>query len=103
MVFKSDLMVTVAKNLDIPIKLSLPYKDKFSILGLGDIVVPGILVAWALKFDVDNALEKFNEEKKDKISEKNFEIEKPFFWATLFGYFMGIVSTFVGMTLMNHA
>ena len=25
MVFKSDLMVTVAKNLDIPIKLSLPY------------------------------------------------------------------------------
>lgn len=56
MVFKSDLMVTVAKNLDVPIKLSLPYKDKFSILGLGDIVVPGILVAWALKYDVDLAL-----------------------------------------------
>ncbi len=52
-VFKSDLMVTVAKNFDVPIKLFLPYGDKKSILGLGDMVLPGILVALALKFDVD--------------------------------------------------
>ena len=65
MVFKSDLMVTVAKNLDIPIKLSLPYKGKFSILGLGDIVVPGILVAWALKYDVDNSLKEHNDQNRD--------------------------------------
>ena len=65
MVFKTDLMVSVAKNLDIPIKLSLPYKGKFSILGLGDIVVPGILVAWTLKYDVDNSLKEFNENKDE--------------------------------------
>lgn len=53
MVFKSDMMVTVAKNLDAPIKLILPNKNKPSMIGLGDIVLPGILVAWALKFDVD--------------------------------------------------
>ena len=57
MVFKSDMMITVAKNLNVPIKLILPFKDKPSIIGLGDIVLPGVLVAWALKFDIDKALE----------------------------------------------
>lgn len=57
MVFKSDLMITVAKNLEAPIKLVLPYGDKKSILGLGDIVIPGLLAAWALKYDIDKALE----------------------------------------------
>lgn len=61
MVFKSDMMVTVAKNLDAPIKLILPYKDKSSMIGLGDIVLPGILVAWCLKFDIDKAIDKYNE------------------------------------------
>lgn len=56
MVFKSKMMVTVAMSLDVPIKLKIPNGDKFSILGLGDIVVPGVLVAWALKFDVDSFL-----------------------------------------------
>src|SRR5690606_26523612 len=46
-VYGTDVMVTVAKNLDIPIKLVFPYlndlgEEKFSMLGLGDIVVPGI-------------------------------------------------------------
>ena len=56
MVFKSSMMVTVATNLDAPIKLKIPNGDKMSILGLGDIVIPGVLVSWALKFDVDNYL-----------------------------------------------
>ena len=47
-VFKTDVMVSVAKGLDSPIKLKFP-KDNtvttFSILGLGDIIVPGIYVA----------------------------------------------------------
>ena len=53
MVFKSTMMITVATNLDVPIKLKMPNNDKFSILGLGDIVIPGVLVAWSLKFDTD--------------------------------------------------
>ena len=44
-----SVMVTVAKSLDAPIKLLFPKtlaaeKLEFSILGLGDIVIPGILV-----------------------------------------------------------
>jgi minor histocompatibility antigen H13 len=56
MVFKSSMMVTVATGLDVPIKLKIPNGDKFSILGLGDIVVPGVLVCWCLKYDVDTYL-----------------------------------------------
>lgn len=60
-VYGTDVMVTVAKNLDIPIKLLFPYLndegvEKHSMLGLGDIVVPGIFVALCLKFDIDRAL-----------------------------------------------
>jgi minor histocompatibility antigen H13 len=51
-------MVTVAKSFDGPIKLLFPIKlptadakGKFSLLGLGDIVVPGMFVALLLRFD----------------------------------------------------
>ncbi|CAN0858850.1 Signal peptide peptidase [Linum grandiflorum] len=47
-------MVSVAKSFDAPIKLLFPTADAtrpFSMLGLGDIVIPGIFVALALRFD----------------------------------------------------
>lgn len=97
MVFKSDLMVTVAKNLDAPIKLVLPSKNKPSMIGLGDIVLPGILVAWALKFDIDKAIAKWNEgNKKDSFTKP----ELTYFWTALVAYMLGIVSTFISMVLM---
>lgn len=57
-VFGTDVMVTVAKNIDAPIKLLFPINlsaipPTFSMLGLGDIVIPGIFVAMALKYDID--------------------------------------------------
>lgn len=60
-VYGTDVMVTVAKKLDIPIKLLFPYLnnegvEKFSMLGLGDIVIPGIFVALCLKFDIDRCI-----------------------------------------------
>lgn len=56
-VFGTDVMLTVAKNIDAPIKLLFP-KDwsaeepKFSLLGLGDIVLPGLFIAMCLRYDV---------------------------------------------------
>ena len=47
-VFGTDVMLTVAKGINAPIKLlfpkdySNPDKPQFSLLGLGDIVIPGI-------------------------------------------------------------
>lgn len=43
-VFKTDVMVTVAKSVDLPIKLVFPMNDTFSIIGLGDIVLPGLFI-----------------------------------------------------------
>ena len=63
-VFFTPLMVGVAKNLDQPIKLVFPGPDEpsskpgeppiksFSMLGLGDIVIPGIVIGLALRFDL---------------------------------------------------
>jgi len=55
----NSVMVSVAKNFDAPIKLLFPksYPPKagpgqFSMLGLGDIVIPGIFVALSLRYDV---------------------------------------------------
>eukprot|EP00698_Gefionella_okellyi_P005694 TRINITY_DN1515_c0_g1_i2.p1 TRINITY_DN1515_c0_g1~~TRINITY_DN1515_c0_g1_i2.p1 ORF type:complete len:150 (+),score=42.56 TRINITY_DN1515_c0_g1_i2:594-1043(+) len=60
-VFGTDVMVTVAKSFEAPIKLvfprdifSPPY-EKFSMLGLGDIVFPGVLIAMLLRFDYARA------------------------------------------------
>ena len=45
-------MVTVATSLDVPIKLVFPGPVRSSILGLGDIVIPGIVIALAKGEDV---------------------------------------------------
>ncbi|CAM6005291.1 unnamed protein product [Sphagnum balticum] len=56
-VYGTDVMVTVAKNLDIPIKILFPYLNaegefKTSMVGLGDIVIPGVFVSLCLKLDI---------------------------------------------------
>jgi len=53
----NSVMVSVAKNFDAPIKLLFPkhyppQEKQFSMLGLGDIVIPGIFVALCLRYDV---------------------------------------------------
>ena len=56
-VFFTPVMVTVAKSFDAPIKLlflksvTSDGKPTFSMLGLGDIVLPGLLVAFAARCD----------------------------------------------------
>ncbi|KAJ4133213.1 hypothetical protein NW754_016024 [Fusarium falciforme] len=52
MVFYTPYMVTVATKLDVPIKLTFETADRKSILGLGDIVIPGMVMALALRFDL---------------------------------------------------
>ena len=60
-VFKTDVMVTVARSFDAPIKLLFPIgsaREKFSLLGLGDMVLPGICIALLLKFEIDMLIRK---------------------------------------------
>ena len=59
-VFGTNVMVSVAKSFDAPIKLIFPQDliehgfsaEKYALLGLGDIVIPGIFIALLLRFDV---------------------------------------------------
>lgn len=55
------MMVTVAKSLDVPIKLMFPRPaaaddptsvPSHAMLGLGDVVLPGIMIGLALRFDL---------------------------------------------------
>jgi minor histocompatibility antigen H13 len=55
------MMVTVAKSLDVPIKLMFPRPSdandptsapSHAMLGLGDVVLPGIVIGLALRFDL---------------------------------------------------
>ena len=45
-------MITVATKLDAPIKLTFQSGKASTLLGLGDIIVPGIFICLALRFDL---------------------------------------------------
>lgn len=48
----SPYMITVAKKVDAPIKLVFQGTSGVSMLGLGDIIIPGLLMGLALRFDL---------------------------------------------------
>ncbi|KAJ2901891.1 hypothetical protein MKZ38_001283 [Zalerion maritima] len=52
MVFYTPFMVTVAQSIDAPIKLTFQSEGAMSIIGLGDIIIPGIMIAMCLRFDI---------------------------------------------------
>lgn len=98
-VFGTDVMVTVAKNLDGPIKLLFPRsleplddtgKIELSLLGLGDIVIPGFFLSLLLRFDAENA--KMPTDKVDVYE----AFPKPYFYSAMIAYVMGLgVTLFV--------
>lgn len=66
-VFHTDMMVTVAQNLELPVKILLPtdinkdtgtavsenaMKFSFSLLGTGDVVLPGFFISLCYKYDI---------------------------------------------------
>ncbi|KAK4054418.1 hypothetical protein OIV83_000912 [Microbotryomycetes sp. JL201] len=95
--FGADVMVSVATKLDAPIKVTFP-RDMvnmrgFSLLGLGDIVLPGIFVALAMRFDYHQALQS-SLKVKDKLPLKpTARFPKPYFRTSLVAYVAGLVTT----------
>lgn len=93
-VFGTDVMVTVAKNFNAPIKVIFPqdflehgiFGSKFAMLGLGDIVIPGIFIALLLRFDLSL--------KRD---------QKTYFYTCFLAYFLGLVTTILVMVVFQHA
>jgi signal peptide peptidase-like protein 2B len=62
-IFGKNVMVTVATGLNVPIKMLIPLvyphgpHASFTLIGLGDIVLPGLMVCFALRFDATKDLE----------------------------------------------
>merc|ERR1719232_72998 len=93
-VFGTNVMVTVAKSFEAPIKLVFPQDllenglnaTNFAMLGLGDIVIPGIFIALLLRYDV--SLKR----------NSNF-----YFYATFIAYLAGLLATIAVMHVYKHA
>ncbi|XP_041060641.1 minor histocompatibility antigen H13 isoform X1 [Carcharodon carcharias] len=93
-VFGTNVMVTVAKSFEAPIKLVFPQDllekglaaDNFAMLGLGDIVIPGIFIALLLRFDVS--------------LKKN---SRTYFYTSFFAYVFGLGLTIYVMHTFKHA
>jgi len=50
-VFGSDVMMTVAVGFESPMKILLPAENGFGMLGIGDIIIPGLLVSFCMRID----------------------------------------------------
>ncbi|XP_059078855.1 LOW QUALITY PROTEIN: minor histocompatibility antigen H13-like [Tigriopus californicus] len=93
-VFGTNVMVTVAKSFEAPIKLVFPQDllenglgaTNMAMLGLGDIVIPGIFVALLLRYD--NSLKRGS----------NF-----YFWTCFLAYIGGLLTTIGIMHFYKHA
>ncbi|KAL1021186.1 hypothetical protein UPYG_G00009910 [Umbra pygmaea] len=93
-VFGTNVMVTVAKSFEAPIKLVFPQDlleqglgaSQFAMLGLGDIVIPGIFIALLLRFDVSL--------KKDT---------RTYFYTSFLAYIFGLGLTIWVMHTFKHA
>jgi len=105
-VFGTEVMVTVAKSLDGPIKILFPRtlvpdattgKLEMSLLGLGDIVIPGFFLALLLRFDAHMA--------KVPVFPTNVHVRfpKPYFHSCLFGYVVGLATTLYVMIVFEAA
>ncbi|KAJ3724448.1 peptidase A22B, signal peptide peptidase [Lentinula raphanica] len=96
-VFGTPVMVEVATKLDVPIKLLWPKSihlsdsSGYTLLGLGDVVVPGCFVSLALRFDYDRHLK----------TGKPFS--KPYFYAALSAYIIGLATTMSVMHIFQAA
>ena len=122
-VFFTPVMVSVAKNLEGPVKLMFPklqeaieemkkekgddnqYADKsydpreYNMIGLGDIVIPGVYIALMLRFDIYL----FYQAKKD-ITQFGYSFKRmKYFWITFIFYNIGVLMALFSTYFFKHA
>eukprot|EP00177_Eucheuma_denticulatum_P004754 GFKZ01008640.1.p1 GENE.GFKZ01008640.1~~GFKZ01008640.1.p1 ORF type:complete len:377 (-),score=39.44 GFKZ01008640.1:1675-2805(-) len=96
-VFGSNVMVSVAKQFEGPIKLVFPRfvgagPEDCSMLGLGDIVIPGLFVALMLRFDIRNV----------SVTSPIPSL-LPYFFGAVASYVGGLIATYVALTVFEAA
>ncbi|KCV69442.1 hypothetical protein H696_03871 [Fonticula alba] len=117
-VFATPVMVHVAKNIDAPVKLVWPSVGadgavRFSMLGLGDIIIPGIFIVLTMSFDL------FLKKKRilADLKRKSPDVQNPslptisvwthganvYFRSAMLAYCLGLVATVVVMIFFKSA
>lgn len=92
-----DIAETVTNEVVKPLILNFNgEKLEFSMLGLGDIVIPGFFLALLLRFDAENA-------KTNPKNGKHGKFKKTYFKINLFAYFLGLLFTITMMTYFEAA
>lgn len=109
-VFGTEVMVSVATQFQGPIKIIFPVSFdpwKQSILGLGDVVMPGIFVAMSLRFDAFLYRTKKAEggaaEEPLEVIDYSSSFPKPYFWSVFIAYLLSLLLTGVIMFFFNRA
>ncbi|KAL5523864.1 hypothetical protein ACEPAG_8037 [Sanghuangporus baumii] len=98
-VFGTEVMVKVATSLDAPIKILWPKSRIFSaargftMLGLGDIVIPGMFVSTALRYDLSKSAHK----------DPRQPFAKPYFCAAIVAYATGLATTMIVLHMFGAA
>lgn len=119
-VFYTPMMLEVATKLDIPAKMVFPRPEGLSMLGLGDLVLPGIVIGFALRFDLWLHYHRKGSSvtylpatgqwgtrfwtSRSYLRDKSGTLfAKPYFTATMVGYVAGLLVTLVVMQVWAHA
>ncbi|CAF3469993.1 unnamed protein product [Rotaria socialis] len=98
-VFGTNVMVTVAKSFDAPIKLLFPQDlienglfaaNKFAMLGLGDIVIPGAFIALLLRYDMS----------RRQTGRKSVAL---YFTVSFIAYVIALIVTILVLQMFKHA
>ena len=121
-VFATPVMVTVAKSIDAPIKLLAPKPTtagsaaEYAMLGLGDIVIPGLMIALCLRFDLAQYAKRRLAEHAPQTSSSSISaatvkskgkkwatamhevsprtpFPRPYFWTGIASYLLGLGTT----------
>lgn len=95
-VFGTDVMVTVSKSVDGPIKILFPsdiltagiWSKKQGMLGLGDIMIPGVVIAMLYRFDIKRG--------------GGEGAPTPYFHSAFIGYVVGLIITFIALHVSQH-
>lgn len=105
-VFGTDVMVTVALSLEAPAKIIFPQSFepwKQGILGLGDIVIPGIFVSICLRFDDYLHCKKMGVHHHRENIKILYSFPRVYFYAVMVGYLIGLAATAFAMHWMKAA
>ena len=91
---KGPIKFVFPKSLPAPLEYS---REGFSMLGLGDVVVPGFFIAFLLAFDAYNA------RKAGKNTTESTDWSKPYFHTGCVFYALALLLTVVVMIAWKHA